>query len=309
MHCGPVYQDLVLSGRTVAPGTRDCAGRWKLIAPHLDGVRTLLDVGSNLGWFGLQISSQWPECLVASVEPDEKSAALQRQVLASNSNERILLLTSRATAAMARRFVEADQIFDAVLCLAVLHWLPEHRQFLSLLGNIARKFLIEQPDPRESGAGFESVRQAIGPIGPYLESLFPDRPRTLLARYPSHRDSPYLRELWLVDETAARPRMPVGGLDISALLDLSPSWPPRTWWQRQLQTAQPGNLQPARLLATPTGWQGAEVLADRRVARHVARRIARLPEQHLLSRGDWVYRRLRRLAGSALRSVRLLPTP
>lgn len=309
MHHGPAYQDLVLSGRTVAPGMRDCEGRWKLIAPHLAGARTVLDVGSNVGWFGLQITSQSPDCLVASVEPDEKSAALQRQVLASHDNERILLLTSRATAALAHRFVEADQTFDAVLCLAVLHWVPEHRRFLSLLGNIARKFVIEQPDPRESGAGFESVRQEFGPIGPYLESLFPDRPRTLLARYPSHRDSPYLRELWLVDELPHRPRAAAAGLDVSALLELSPSWPRRSWWQRQLQSVQPGDSQPGRLLATPTGWQGAEVLAERRVARRFARRIARLPERQLLSRGDWVYRRVRRLAGSALRSVRLLPTP
>ena len=69
---------------------------------------------------------------------------------------------------MARRFAAAAQRLDAVLLLSVLHWIGDHREFLATLGPITGRFLIEQPDPREDGAGVDRIRREIGPIGDYL---------------------------------------------------------------------------------------------------------------------------------------------
>ena len=106
-------------------GARDCQGRWQAIAPHLPPLGTVLDVGSNFGWFGMQIAEHAPRAVIASVEADERSAAVQRRVLASHDERRVVLLTQSAGAVMARRFAAADTRFDAVLCLAVLHWIRE----------------------------------------------------------------------------------------------------------------------------------------------------------------------------------------
>jgi SAM-dependent methyltransferase len=304
-----VYQDLVLGGRTAVRGRRDCLGRWEVLLPHLSGCGTVLDVGSNLGWFGLKICEAFPDCVVASVEPDQRSATLQREVLQSHRSERICLLTSRADRRLAGRFVEAGQEFDAVLCLSVLHWLPDHQEFLSALGKIARRLLIEQPDPRESGAGFARIRQQIGPIGPYLKALFPTRPTRCLAQLPSHRQCPFPREIWLVGELPGPPRAASLGLDVSALLALSPSWPPRSWWQNRLTDSLDGlsrrGREPCRVFFTPQGLLVQEGIAGQPTLGQLRRRLARLPENRLLSPGEWLYRRARRLAGITLRRLGL----
>src|SRR5437016_2940122 len=82
-----VYQDVVLGGQTVRRGARDCEARWELIAPHVPLAGTVLDIGSNFGWFGLRICQEYPECVVASVEADEQSGTVQREVLRSHAHQ------------------------------------------------------------------------------------------------------------------------------------------------------------------------------------------------------------------------------
>lgn len=291
------YQDLVLAGQTVVRGARDCQRRWEILRPYLPTQGCVLDIGSNLGWFGWKLTQAAPDCLVASVEPDENSAALQRQMLQSHQSERICLLTARANARMAQTFVATGQRFEAVLCLSVLHWLPDHRQLLSRLGTISRRILVEQPDPRESGAGFEQLRRQIGAIGPYLEAVFPGRPLQRLAQLPSHRECPYPREIWLVEESSGARSEPAAGLELEALLALGPSWPPRAWWLQQAAQAGPRPDGPLRL--TVRGLEGGPLTAGLR------RRLARLPQDRLLTPADWSWRRLRGLGGKLLRGLRL----
>ena len=152
-----VYQDVTLAGQTVLRGARDCPGRWEILAPHLPQCGAILDVGSNFGWFGLQLCQRSPDCVVASVEADPRSAAVQHRVLESYQHRRMALLTRRADVRMINTFARAGQRFDAALCLSILHWLPDHRDFLARLGRITSTLLIEQPHPAEDGAGIKQV--------------------------------------------------------------------------------------------------------------------------------------------------------
>lgn len=303
------YQDLVLDDQTVVAGQRDCLGRWKILEPYLPRSGTVLDIGSNMGWFGWMISRRFPECVVASVEPDERSAALQRQMLRSHESQRTCLLTSRANARMARVLAQAGQQLDAVLCLSVLHWLPEHRQMLSTLGRISRRILVEQPDPRESGAGFERIRCEIGPIGPYLESLYPGRPLRRLAQLASHRGCPFPREIWLVDSPSGDDGPASAGLDVAALLSLSPSWPRRQWWLEQYDERIAGKTTRGRAVFTARGLEVHESSQASPFSGGLRRGLARLPEERLLSRRDWCRRRIRRWGGAVLRGLRILRAP
>lgn len=288
-----VYQDVVLDGRTVRRGARDCPARWQLLDAHLPRAGAILDVGSNFGWFGLQICQSRRECVVASVEADLGSAEVQRAVLESNGCHRICLLTERAGTRMVERMARAGQRFDAVLCLAVLHWMADHRRFLASLGRIAGRILIEQPNPEEQGAGVTAIRREIGAAGPYLAGLFPDRPVQRVAQLPSHRDAAHARELWLVAEPSGWPAEPSPGLNVEALADCHPGWPAQSWWQQNLP---PGSGAQPDLLFTPRGLAGTAGPALRR-------RLRCIPEKTAFAPGRRLRLRVCRAAGNALRSL------
>jgi SAM-dependent methyltransferase len=301
-----VYQDLVLGGETVLAGNRDCAGRWEALAPCLPHAGSVLDVGSNLGWFGLEICRTRGDCVVASVEADERSAAAQRWVLQSHEHERICLLTARASGWLARRFAKSGQRFDAVLCLSVLHWIADHESLLETLGSISARLLVEQPDPDETGAGVDRIRREIGAIGPYLQARFPHRPVRLLKEFPSHRDPRYTRQLWLVDEPPGPAATPSPGLEVDSLLACSPGWPPRNWWLHQWERCreQAGSRAArAGLLFTPRGLRLDEGAERNKTLAGWRARLRRLPQDRVLTRRQWVYRRARRLAGRLLRAL------
>ncbi len=240
-----IYQDLVVGGKVAVRGRRDCGERWELMAPHLPACGAVLDVGSNLGWFGLRLCEAFPRVVVASVEADRRSAALQRAVLAAADHRRIALLTSRAGVRLARVFARRGQRFAAVLCLSVLHWLPHHREFLTILGSMSDRLLIEHPDPREPGAGHEHLRREIGEIGSYLQSLFAGRPVTCLGATVGYRSPSHPRSLWLVGPPQLAGIQGSadaydGGLDVRSLLACGLSWPPRSWWHAQVQGLRTG---------------------------------------------------------------------
>jgi SAM-dependent methyltransferase len=297
-----VYQDVVLDGQTVMHGARDCPGRWDLIAPHLPPAGAILDVGSNFGWFGLRICETAADCVVASVEADPRSAAVQRQVLQSHASRRMALLTQRANCRLAQTFADHGQQFDAALCLAVLHWMPDHREFLVTLGRITGRLFIEQPHPEEEGAGIARVRREIGSIGPYLRGVFPDRPVERLAELPSHRNSPLARELWMVREPPDWTATRAGELQVDALLKLAPSWPPRSWWRKQASQLPTGAG--GAVSFTPRGLQGSLTSAASR--RALLARVAQIPEHTVYTTRQRCYRGMRRLAGSVLRRLRCL---
>ncbi|MBI3468295.1 MAG: hypothetical protein HY000_35270 [Planctomycetes bacterium] len=297
-----VYQDVVVAGQTISTGRRDCKGRWQAIAPHFPTSGAVLDIGSNFGWFGLRACETSRRLVVASVEADEGSAAIQRHVLESHRHERIVLLTRRAGIAMAREFAAAGQRFEAVLCLSVLHWMPDHEPFLLALGALSRKIFVELPSPDEDGAGVSEIRRQIGEAGDYLQRLFPERRRVRLAQTASHRKASHPREIWLAEQIG-HPASHSPGLDVSALLRLSPSWPPQSWWRRQIDRVWLENtpdLGGARLVLSPDGvtWSPAQAGQAQPSLPRIKRQVAGLPETRLFSRRDWIARRIRGIAKS-----------
>jgi hypothetical protein len=293
---------VVLDGRTVQSGTRDCEERWRLIAPHLENAGTLLDVGSNFGWFGLRACRENERLVVASVEADLRSAAVQRQALRSHGHARVCLLTDPASACFVARFAAAGQRFDAALCLNVLHWMRDYRCFLVGLGAIAGRIIVEHPHADEAGAGVERIRREIGPIGRTLGWLFPDRPVTLLGEVRCHRTSGS-RQVWLVDHPRGWRPAADDGLDAAALLASGLSWPPRSWWQAELAALRSpppstGELRPREPSPRPRVCaHGLSTAAAIEAARfhELARTAALLPEEGVLSLAGHLRRQYRRV--------------
>lgn len=245
------YQDVVVAGTTVRRGVRDCEQRWQAIAPHLPATGVLLDVGANFAWFCLRWCRENPDRLAVALEADYRSAAVARHVLASHDHERIVLCTAHADAGAIEVLARAGQRFDAALCLSVLHWIPDHRRFLTALGRVVDRLFIEQPNPNEKGAGVTAVREAIGDIGPYLREIFTDRPVECLATWTAHRSDDLPRELWMVGPPSDSKCASAPAVDVGAVLQLDVAWPPRSWWKTQLSRI--AGDRPYSLKLTPAG--------------------------------------------------------
>lgn len=300
-----IYQDIVLAGQVARRGVRDNDARWRLIEPWLPRGGTVLDVGSNFGWFGLQICATRPDCLVASIEADPRSAAVQQCVLQSNEADRVVLLTARAGAAMARSFARHRQRFDAVLCLNILHWLSDHRDFLRALDPLSGALLIEHPHPDEANVGIDHVRREIGPIDEYLATTLPGRPIECLGWVPGLRDG-LQRAMWRVGPRPGQANDSTASLDVAALVEHDIAWPLRAFWREAI--AQAGEKD-GRWLLTPRGLEcdpthGAATVGPTS-RRAVQRLFTRIPRQRLFTPRTWCRRQLRRAAGSLLRACRL----
>lgn len=299
------YQDIVIDGAVVRAGRRSCVDRWRLIEPWLPEQGALLDVGSNFGWFALAACRDRSQVVVASVEADERSAAVQHAVLAEHEDRRICLVTRRAGPRLARRFAAGGQQFAAVFCLSVLHWIPRHREFLNILDPITGRFFVELPEPSEPGAGDSRLREEMGDIGDYLTATFPGRRVTRLGETTSHRDPNYSRPLWLVHEREGW-TPPFPSLAVSALGQLAPAWPPRSWWLKNWERA-PGRGRLASQFTT----QGIDWSQDAsgRSKNAWRRRLAAIPETSLFSRSERLRRTARDCAAWAWNRLRGRPTP
>jgi SAM-dependent methyltransferase len=293
-----VYQDVLLAGRVAHRGERDCSRRWQLIDSYLPKSGAILDIGSNFGWFGLNIVQSRPQCLVVSAEADMRSARVQHAVLQSHRAntavgltdvERIVLVTRRLTANRMMPWRRSGQQFSAVLCLNVLHWMRDHAALMQSLDAITGRIFVENPDPAEQGAGLERVRREIGPIGEYLSYLFPARAVICLGMLESHRAMAPPRTLWMVDYPPGW--MPAAAeLDIESLLRLNPVWPPPAAWRPAPSTAR--NVVSRPLTLTLNGLVGGE--RSERKSAHVLRRLLQIPSDAPFSKTQLALDRVRR---------------
>lgn len=289
------YQDVVVAGETVRRGARDCETRWNAITPHLPKSGVLLDVGANFAWFCLKWCETGDDRLAVAVEADLRSAAVARHVLASHDHRRIMLCTALANAEAVRRWARAGQRFDAVFCLSVLHWVPDHREFLADLGAIADRIFVEQPSPHETGAGVAAIRESIGAVGPYLCGLFGDRPVERLATWAAHRTDEWPRELWMVGSRTNAPSSRRPTIDVAAALDLDAAWPPQSWWLEQLTKSGESERTTARW--TPAGVEFAPAANGGRSKAAWRRAFAAVPQSGVTT----LARRLRRTLGALRR--------
>lgn len=54
----------------------------------LGGVREIVDLGANVGLFGVFAAARWPEARITGFEPDPANAAIHERTIAANSLER-----------------------------------------------------------------------------------------------------------------------------------------------------------------------------------------------------------------------------
>lgn len=117
---------------------RDCVGRYEAIAPLLDQFErnfTLIDLGAGEGYFGTRVKKDYDATVVLVEGQDLYKGPLmhiKRQLSAYEINE----------------FAKGEH-FDVVLCLSMLHHVPDWRGFLQGVFALGEHIFLEIPTPND----------------------------------------------------------------------------------------------------------------------------------------------------------------
>lgn len=181
------YQDIWRDGKLVRRGRRDCAGRYEAIRDALGRELghgfTVADVGGWDGYFPVRLAEDL-DATAENIDPRHSNLRCHRQL--------------RVTA----ETVGKVGYHDAILCLSVLHHMPDWREVYEGLKAQCRVLIVEVCHPDEA-AGDSPVMQLTGErIAPVFEAVSADA-EDILCETPCLDDPAILRPTYLVRGTAA----------------------------------------------------------------------------------------------------------
>jgi len=130
------YQPLWINGKQVSQGVRDTENRYLAIANYLAGQTefTVLDFGAHIGYFSRRLAAEFGAACTAVDDHPRLEPTDGVQVI----NERL-------TAGGIRKLGK----FDVVLCLSVLHHVPQWRAVFKALRDAGRIVFVETAHPDE----------------------------------------------------------------------------------------------------------------------------------------------------------------
>jgi hypothetical protein len=204
------YQDALWPTGTVH-GERGCAERWAMLSPELPHDGILLDVGSNLGFYGISAVKEHPQLAVVSLEADGAIVAKQAEIAAANAVDRIVVLEGSLDARTAESWAATCDLVDCTLLLSIVHWFDDPARVLAALSTLSRRLVVELPDVWDTGACGDEKRALWGtdPEG-WLRSVTAREVR-LIGR-PSRHTSEVSSWMFVVEgPVERRPQLPYLG--------------------------------------------------------------------------------------------------
>lgn len=146
-----VYQSIYIGKNLIAEGVRkNDIERLEVIEKYIKPGQTILDVGSNVGFFTIQLAKKFPDNVFVSVEKQPGYSDLQAELLKIEGLTNVIFINSIVSFDWVAKAAEACAYFDVTLLLSVLHHMEDAEQFLSEINKISKSLIIEMPDPKES---------------------------------------------------------------------------------------------------------------------------------------------------------------
>lgn len=191
------YQDIIINGKVVSQGVRDCASRYEALKQVLDKYERpfmLLDIGASQGYFALRIAHDYPHATCVMIEGnyhDRWRIADQLQDICrlNTDLDNIIFLKKKISAAELQRLGECEH-FDVVLCFNVIHHVKhEWQKMIIALFSLGDNIIIETPPANDSIARGNKVVAGI-------ERELIKRDGIIIAKTPRHTSKTYGSMFW-----------------------------------------------------------------------------------------------------------------
>ncbi|QNJ12216.1 bifunctional 2-polyprenyl-6-hydroxyphenol methylase/3-demethylubiquinol 3-O-methyltransferase UbiG [Synechococcus sp. M16.1] len=172
-----VYQPIILKDKVLASGLRNnCEDRFNAISHLIGDNQTILDIGSNAGYFSIKIANEFKNSLIVSVESSPHYANLQRQLITDSKISNIVLINASMNLNWLDEAYKACVYFDHVLVLSVIHHFDQPRKVLKALSKVCKSIIIEMPHAEEKDVcgkkGIESIDiDFMRQLKPYFKKL------------------------------------------------------------------------------------------------------------------------------------------
>jgi hypothetical protein len=206
-----MYQDTLLPNGMI-PGERACRERWDLIAPFLPTEGIVVDVGSNLGYYGIQSVRSASNVAVVSIEADPSIAARQQSLLRLQGTNRVCLVRGRMSSTVSGEWAETCDWVQLTLLLSILHWLDDPAKVARDLASMSALLIAEVPDPGDEGAcGREHTAAWRDPVEWFRKVT--GREARLLGRAGRHTSDTNSHVVLVYGPISRLPRVPYWGSD------------------------------------------------------------------------------------------------
>lgn len=143
-----IYQDIIVDGKLIKEGVKDCEIRYPHIKKILDKYQrpfTVLDIGASEGYFSLRIASEY-ECTCVLLEGDN-TLLLPKICQLNNNLKNVVVLEKFITPEDLQELGKCEH-FDLVIAFNVVHQLKERwKETVDALLTLGDNILIETPPP------------------------------------------------------------------------------------------------------------------------------------------------------------------
>src|SRR5688572_3193826 len=120
----------------------------------------VLDVGSNLGYFGIRMALERERLAVVSIEANQANAEEQAKIVRSHRLTRVCVINAAFNSAVSGEWAKLCDWFDLTLLLSIIHWFDDPARVVGDLSTMSRRMIIEVPDPDDHGACGQTKLQA-----------------------------------------------------------------------------------------------------------------------------------------------------
>ena len=137
------YQDILLDGQVISKGIRECEKRWEIldnVASMWSRPFTVLEIGSNLGYFSLKLAAKY-NCTVVSCE--SLYADWLKNILEANSLDNVILIKKFLSLEDIKTLSEVEH-FDLVIAMSVVHHIDgEYEEIVAALRSLGDVLVME----------------------------------------------------------------------------------------------------------------------------------------------------------------------